>query len=439
MAALFVAGLNHRTAPVEVREQIALEPEKLREVLQEVVERGLATEVLILSTCNRVEIYGVAEVPGEARTAAFRALSAHRGISFASLEPMLYTLTEPDEVIRHAFRVAASLDSMVVGEPQILGQVKDAFALAQSCQTLGPVLHALMTQTFGVAKRVRTDTGIGHLAVSASFAAVELARKIFGSLDGKAVLLVGAGEMGELAARHLADHGTLPIRVLNRTAARAETLARALAGIAVPFAALGEALAEVDIAIASTAAPAPIITVELVRAALPARRGRPLFLIDLAVPRDVEAAVNALDNVFCYDIDDLRSVVEANLRERHHHAKLAEAMVDREVAKFGARLRDLEVVPTIVSLREKLESIRRGEVAKALARLPEASADTRVVIEALSQAIVNKVLHAPIVKLRDSSRDGHGRRWTQLIAEVFGLGAGSRTAEPEGSVPERKE
>jgi len=313
---------------------------------------------------------------------------------------------------------------MVLGEPQILGQVKDAFALAQSAGTVGPMLHALMSQAFAVAKKVRTETEIGRLAVSVPFAAVELARKIFGGLDGKSVALVGAGEMSELAARHLIDQGARPIYVLNRTWGRAQELAHALAGVPVPFDALADTMARVDIVITSTAAPEPIVRAADVRAALHARRERSLFFIDIAVPRNVEAGVNDLANAFCYDIDDLRSVVDANLRERQREAERALAIVRREVERFAARLRDLEVVPTIVSLRDKIEGIRRVELAKALGRLPAADEETRRVMEALSQAIVNKVLHAPTVKLRDSSRAGHGPRWIALVSEMFGLTKG---------------
>ena len=417
---VFVAGMSHRTAPVEVREQLALEDDKLREVVAALAAQGTAAELMILSTCNRVEVYGVAEAPGEARAAAFRQLGAHRGVGLPSIEPHLYAHSG-EEAVRHAFRVAASLDSLVIGEPQILGQVKDAFALAQSCQTVGPVLNALMSQAFRVAKRVRTETEVGRLAVSISSTAVELARKIFGRLDGKAVLLVGAGEMAELAARLLMEAGAMPLYVANRTLARARELAATLAGIAVPFEQTATVMAEVDIVIACTAAPEPVVRVAEVRAALAARRSRPLFFIDLGVPRNVEAAVNALDGVFAYDVDDLEQVVEANRRERQREARRAEIMVEGEVGRFLRRLQDVEVVPTIVSLKEKLEAIRRGELDKALARLPDTSAETRAVLEALSQAIVNKVLHAPVVKLRDSSRDGHGRRWTEVVSEIFGL------------------
>ncbi|OGK86775.1 MAG: glutamyl-tRNA reductase [Candidatus Rokubacteria bacterium GWC2_70_16] len=429
MATLFVAGMNHRSAGVELREQLALEEDKLRGILADLNDRGLCAEVMILSTCNRVEVYGLAEAPGEARAAAFRALGAARGVSLAQVEPCLYHKTESEAVL-HAFRVAASLDSMILGEPQILGQVKDAFALAQSCRTVGPTLHALMTQAFSVAKRIRTETEVGRHAVSASYAAVELARKIFGSLEDKAVLLVGAGEMGELAARHLMEQGAMPVYVANRTWSRAQDLAQALSGTAVPYEQFPATMAAVDVVITSTAAPEPIVRALEVDRALHSRRHRPLFFIDLAVPRNVEPAVNDLEGAFCYDVDDLRLVVEANLRERHKEAQRAEALVEREVAKFAARLRDLEVVPTIVSLREKLETIRLGELDKALSRLPAASDETRQVMEALSQAIVNKVLHAPIVKLKDSTRQGHHARLAELISELFGLRRPQREREP---------
>ena len=426
---LFVAGMNHRTAPVAMREQLAFEEEKIREILADLSGRGLLQEVMILSTCNRVEVYGVAAVPGEARSQAFSRLGSHRGVAWRELEPLLYTATG-DEAALHAFRVAASLDSMVLGEPQILGQVKDAFALAQSAGTAGPVLHALMSHAFSAAKRVRSETLVGRLAVSISYAAVELARRIFEGLDGKAVLLVGAGEMSELAARHLIDHGALPIYVANRTWSRAQELARGLGGVPVPFDQLEATLARVDIVITSTAAPEPVVTAAQVRAALHARRGRPLFFIDIAVPRNVEPAVNDLEGAFCYDIDDLRAVVESNLKERQREAQRAQVLLEREVDKFAGRLQQLEVVPTIVSLREKLEAIRRAELERALARLPGAAEDTRRVMDALSQAIVNKVLHAPMVKLKDSSRAGHGRRWTEMISELFGLrGSGPGPSE----------
>jgi glutamyl-tRNA reductase len=418
---LFVAGLSHRNAPVDLREQLAVEADKLGALLQDVHGAGGVREAILLSTCNRVEVYGVADTPGAARTEAFRHLCHHRGVDPLAVEPLLYTHLD-EEAVRHAFRVAASLDSMMIGEPQILGQVKEAFAVAQACETVGPVLHRLFTQAFTVAKRVRTETEIARHAVSVSFAAVELARKIFSGLGGRAVLLLGAGKMGALAARHLVDQGAYPVYVVNRTWPRAQETARTLAGTAVPMEELFTAMAAVDIVVTSTGAPEPLVRRDAVERLMRARGPRPLFFIDIAVPRDVEATVNTLDDVYCYDIDDLQQVVDANIRERVREAQRAEVMIDREVARYVARQGDQEIIPTIVSLRERLEEIRQAELRRALARLPEASAETRATMEALSSAIVNKVLHAPITKLRESSRAGAGRSWLEVVHELFGLG-----------------
>jgi glutamyl-tRNA reductase len=376
---LFVAGLSHKNAPVALREQLAVEEDKLRELLLDLQGGDALREVVVLSTCNRVEVYGVAEAPGEARAVAFRHLCRQRGVELSAVEALLYTHLDADAV-QHAFRVAASLDSMMVGEPQILGQVKDAFALAQACQTVGPQLHPLFSQAFSVAKRVRTETEVARHAVSVSFAAVELAKKIFDGLSRRAVLLVGAGKMSELAAKHLVEQGAFPIYVTNRTWARAQDLARALAGTAVPWEELTTALAAVDIVVTSTGATEPVITHGMVTRVMHGRRGRPLFFIDIAVPRDVEPGVDALDDVYRYDIDDLKQVVDANLRERAREAQRAEALVEREVGKFLTRQSDVEVVPTIVSLRGRLEEIRLAEVRKTLARLPEATPETRAAI-----------------------------------------------------------
>ncbi len=418
---LFVAGLSHRNAPVELRERLAIEEDKLREVLSDLQATSVVPEVVVLSTCNRVEVYGVAEAPGEARALVFRHLCRQRGIDLGLVEDALYTHLDGDAV-RHAFRVAASLDSMMIGEPQILGQVKDAFALAQACETVGPQLHTLFSQAFSVAKRVRTETEIARHAVSVSFAAVELAKKIFAGLSGRAVLLVGAGKMSELAAKHLVEQGAFPIYVANRTWARAQDLARSLSGTPVQWEELQTALASVDIVVTSTGATEPVISHAMVARIMHGRRGRPLFFIDIAVPRDVEPGVDRLDDVYRYDIDDLKQVVDANLRERAREAQRAEALVEREVGKFLVRQGDVEVIPTIVSLRARLEEIRLAEVKRTLARLPDASPEQRAAIEALSTGIVNKILHAPITKLRESSRAGVSRSVLELVHELFGLG-----------------
>jgi glutamyl-tRNA reductase len=418
---LFVAGLSHKNAGVELREQLAVEEDKLREVLADLQAATVLREVVVVSTCNRVEVYGVAEAPGEARALVFRHLCRQRGVDLAQVEGALYTHLDGDAV-RHAFRVAASLDSMMIGEPQILGQVKDAFALAQACETVGPQLHSLFSQAFNVAKRVRTETEIARHAVSVSFAAVELAKKIFAGLSGRAVLLVGAGKMSELAAKHLVEQGAFPMYVANRTWSRAQDLARALSGTPVQWEELETALASVDIVVTSTGATQPVITRPTVERIMHGRRGRPLFFIDIAVPRDVEPGVDRLDDVYRYDIDDLKQVVDSNLRERAREAQRAEALVEREVGKFLLRQGDVEVIPTIVSLRARLEEIRLAEVKRTLGRLPDASPEQRAAIEAMSTAIINKILHAPITKLRESSRAGASRSLLELVHELFGLG-----------------
>jgi glutamyl-tRNA reductase len=414
-AALFVASLNHRSTPIEIRECLALSAEDVRAVL---LEFENVAEALLLSTCNRVEVYAVGDPSRAAR--AFDGIAARRGVDTETVRSHVVTCAG-EAALRHCFRVAASLDSMILGEPQILGQVKEAFALAQAAGTIGPMLHRVMEQAFTVAKRVRTETALGQHAVSVPFAAVELAKKIFGNLAGTSALLIGAGEMGELAARHLRDQGAGPLVVANRTRAKADALATDLGGQAIAFDRWRTALASTDIVITSTGAPETIVSVAAVREVLGHRGSRPLFFIDIAVPRDVDSAVGDLPNVFCYDVDDLTHVVEANLREREHEAKKAEALVEREVGRFVKRLGGLGAVPTIVSLRRRVEDIRKAEVARALARLSNASPETRQAVEALSAAIVNKILHAPTVKLREVSENGAGERWAAAVAELFAL------------------
>lgn len=427
MTATFVTGINHRSAPVAVREQLALGREDVPEVLADLrLSAGLG-EAVVLSTCNRVEVYGVAGSPGLHR--AFDLLCARRGVAPEALRGLVYTETG-EEAIRHCFRVASSLDSMIVGEPQVLGQVKEAFDLARRCGTVGSALHRLFTQAFAVAKKVRTETAVAHHAVSVPCAAVELAGKIFGDLRGRSALLIGAGEMGELAARHLMDQGISRLSVANRTWARAVEVARALAGRPVPFDRWAEELAGVDIVIASASARRPLVTVETVRAALRTRRSRPLFFIDIAVPRNVEEAVSALGNAFCYDVDDLQGVVVANLLERQREAARAEVLVTGEVDKFLAGLRDRDVVPTIVSLRRRVEAVGQAELARALARLPEMAPETRRSFEALVNGIVNKILHPPTARLRAAAQDGRSEEWIAMVCELFALAP----AEPAAGV-----
>ncbi len=419
MAPIFVSGLNHKSAPVEVREALALPEAQVAQALGD-LRAGALEEAMILSTCNRVEIYGVDEADTDTGGRAFRVLCEQRGVKAESVRPFVYTKVH-GEAARHCFRVASSLDSMVVGEPQILGQLKAAFDLAQHCGTVGPRLNELVSRAFTVAKKVRSETQLGQGAISVPSVAVELAKKIFGDLAGRSALLLGAGQMGELAARHLLDQRISQLWIANRTWSPAVELSEALSGTPVPFERWGEALGEVDIVIVSASGPSPLVTCDTVRATLGTRRSRPLFFVDIAVPRSVDPGVNDLDNVFCYDIDDLRTVAEANMRERWREASKAEAVVEREVEKFLSRLRDREMAPAIVALRGRVEAIRQGEVARALGFLRGASPETRLAIEALSTAMVNKILHAPISRLRESAREGSGGHLAGAVAELFAL------------------
>jgi len=416
-----ITGLNHRTAPREVREKLAFGERSLPHALDALKKEPGVLEGMILSTCNRVEVAVATEDACDAASLATNFLERSRGVASGWASPYLYHFEERD-AIRHLFRVAASLDSMVLGEPQILGQLKSAYAAAKAQGTLGGFLEAVLTRAFSVAKRVRSETEIGRSAVSVSYAAVELARQIFGSLEGKKVMVVGAGKMSELAARHLRRSGVAAIYVTNRTRERAEELARLFDGMIVDYSRFAAILHEVDIVIASSGAPHYILGPAEVRRALDARRNRPMFLIDIAVPRNIDPAVNQLDNVFLYDIDDLERVVESNRRERAEEAQQAEAIVAVEVDRMLARWRAREVAPTIVSLQEQLEQIRAAEVARMRAKLGALNPQQEEAIEALTRSIVNKVAHGPISELRRSAGRPEGLHLVDLIHRVFRLG-----------------
>ena len=419
---ILVIGVSHQTAPLALRERLAVAADRLPEMLQRLrAEAGLA-EAMMLSTCNRVEVYGRGEEGGDTRALEWF-LGATPGPTRDELMPYVYRLTGA-AAIRHAFRVAASLESLVIGEPQILGQVKDAYQAAEQAGTLGSSLNALRNRSLAAAKRARTETGIGRNAVSISYVAVELARKIFGELKDKNVLLVGAGKMSELAARHLVRSGARATVLGGRTIGRAEGLAAALGGRAAAFETLREELAVADIVISGTAAPGTVIRAEDVESARAARRGRhqrPLFLIDIAVPRDIEAAVRRLEGVFLYDLDDLKAVAEANLRLRRREAAAAEALVDAEIGEFLEWQKSLDVVPLVVELRRRGEEIRRAELDKARARLGPLTAEQEHALEAATTAIVNKMLHGPTVQLKELARDGHPPELIGLIRRLLGL------------------
>ncbi len=414
---IVVVGLSHETAPLAVREALAFPKERLADALARLRRETPLGEAMILSTCNRVEVYGRASEPCTAAVAAFLAQYHERPAS--EIEPHLYLL-EGDDAVRHAFRVAASLDSMVLGEPQILGQVKEAYEAAEKAGSLGSVLNALRNRSIAAAKRARSETAIGRNAVSVSHVAVELARKIFGGLRERSVLLVGAGKMSELAARQMVRDGARASVVGGRRFEKAEQLAAALGGRAAPFEALREELAGADIVISGTGAPGVVIRKEDVEAVQPSRRGRPLFLIDIAVPRDVEPEVGRLPGVFLYDLDDLKSVSEANLRERRKEASAAEAILEEEIREFGEWRRSLDVVPILVELRKRADLIRKAEIEKARRRLGPLTAEQESAIEAATSAIVNKILHVPTVQLKELAGNGHAEH-VGLIRKLFGL------------------
>jgi glutamyl-tRNA reductase len=414
---IVVVGLNHETAPVAVREALAVPQERLPAALGRVREEAGLGEAMILSTCNRVEVYGRStEAPGGA-VAAF--LARFHGRKPADIAPYLYSL-EGEPAVRHAFRVAASLDSMVTGEPQILGQVKHAYELAEQAGSLGPVLNALRDRSIAAAKRARTETAIARNAISVSHVAVELARKIFGTLHDRAVLLVGAGKMSEVAARQMVRDGARASVLGGRTFEKAEQLAAALRGRAAPFDALRAELARADIVISGTGAPGIVIRRADVEAAQSGRRGRPLFLIDIAVPRDIAEDAGTVSGVFLYDLDDVKKVADANLRERMKEATAAEAIIDEEVRAFAEWRRSLEVVPFLVELRKRGDEIRKAEVEKARRRMGPLTPDQESALEAATSAIVNKLLHEPTVQLKQMAGAKQPEH-VGFIRKLFGL------------------
>jgi glutamyl-tRNA reductase len=417
---IVLIGMNHKTAPVEIRERLQLDCGDGGPALAELLGIPEVREVLVLSTCNRVEVLArVAD--GEAAVERLKEFIFRQGnLDAAELSRCLYVHRDR-EAVRHLFRVAASLDSLVMGEPQILGQVKEAYRRAVDRHATGVLLNRLVHHALRTAKRVRTETGIAGNAVSVSYAAVELAKKIFGNLHGKTILLVGAGEMSELAARHLLRQGVGRILIANRTYARAEELAEAFRGTPVAFDRLPEILTEVDIVIASTGAPGYVVTAEMVAAALRRRRNRLLFLIDIAVPRDIDPAAGEIENVYLYNIDHLQDVVDANRETRLAEAGKAEGIVAAEVAVFEAWLNALAVVPTIVALRGKMEGIVRGELERSAHWLGGLSAEEQSRIEGLAAAVVNKILHDPIAGLKEESIEKDELPYVAAVRRLFKL------------------
>jgi glutamyl-tRNA reductase len=426
---IIVVGLSHKTAPVEIRERVAFAPTAMEKPLRELLALPAVSEGVIVSTCNRVEFYAASRDADVATAQLKRFLADYHGIPLEQLESHLYDYQGGD-AIRHVFRVASSLDSMVIGEPQILGQIKTAYGYAAEFKTVGLILNRFLHKAFSVAKRVRTETDIASNAVSVSFAAVELARKIFGSLDGKTVMIIGAGEMCELAARHFVNNGVSQVFVTNRTFERAEKLAEEFGGRPILFDNFADHLHQVDIVMTSTGAPNFILGHKKVEEVIRQRKNKPMFFIDIAVPRDIDPKVNDIDNVYLYDVDDLQGVVQSNLKERQKEAKKAEAIIDLEIDQFHRWIASLEVVPTIVSLRKRLEEIRRGELEKTFSSLKELGPKEKKSIEALTAAIINKVLHQPITVLKQSQNDGAGENYVDAVRVLFDLEA----PNPEGEM-----
>jgi glutamyl-tRNA reductase len=418
---IVLVGLNHKTAPLEVRERLAFSDEACAESLRALVDGEVVREGLIVSTCNRVEILAASarQKGGDAVGHLSEFISDARSVPVELFSGHLYTHAD-EAAVRHVFRVAASLDSMVVGEPQVLGQVRHAYSLAVEAGTAGRVLHKLVHHALRVAKRVRTETGIAASAVSVSFTAVELGRKIFGSLKGATVLLVGAGEMAELAAQHLAGAGAARVLVANRTYATAQKLAVKFGGEAVEFSALEETLAQADIVICSTGAREYVITNEMAERARAARRNRPAFFIDISVPRNVDPAVAKLANLFVFDVDDLQAVVASNIREREREAERAELIVESEVTQFQQALRALDIGPTVGALKDKLRRIAHEEFERQRSRLGQLTPEQEQAIEQMLMSAVNKISHPVIHRMRRSYDAGEETE-VQAWRDIFGL------------------
>lgn len=418
---IVLLGTNHKTAPVEIREQLAVACRADITPLHMLPHLEHVDELVFLSTCNRVEFLFTCDELA-AGTAEIKALlRTHVGISSsAQLDSYLY-IYENLDAVKHLFMVASSLDSMVLGEPQILGQLKNAYRESVEFRTVKVILNRLLHKAFSVAKRVRTETCIGSCAVSVSYAAVELARKIFGELRDKKVLLIGAGEMAELAAEHFLAQGVRQMTVANRTLERAMELAKRFKSETVSFDRFLDAFKNVDIVLSSTGAQEPIIRVQDVKSKMRERRNKPLFLIDIAVPRDIDPKVNSIDNVYLYDIDDLQGVIELNVEERRNQARKAQHIIDEETIKFRRWLNSLNAVPTIVAIREKADTIRRNELRKTFSQLSDLDGKQREAIEVLTESIIKKLLHDPIVFLKKKAQRGSQTTFVDFTQQLFNL------------------
>ena len=412
---IVLLGLNHKTAPIELRERLAVAPHDLEEATRSLVQAPGVLEGMILSTCNRVELL-TSQQPDAPHLLEF--IGDYFRIEPKLLAPHIYEYRQ-EEAVRHLFRVACSLDSMVIGEPQILGQVKSSYLAARSAGAIRGHLDKVLQRAFVIAKRVRSETQIGTSAVSIASVAVELARKIFGSLEEKKVLLVGAGKMSEQAARHLMNQGAGAVLVANRTYERAEQMAQRFGGRAIRFEELYSSADQADIIITSTGSARPVFRREHAHQFMQQRRGRPMFFIDIAVPRDVDPEVNKLDGIFLYDLDDLQSVAGSHLKERSREAELAEAMILAEVNKYQRRMHALNVTPEIVRLQQSAEQIRQAELRRVAGKLQTLSAEQQAAVEALTRGLINKFLHQPVQAIKAAASEGNAAA-VEAIREAFG-------------------
>jgi glutamyl-tRNA reductase len=429
MTRLFTVGLSHRTAPVELRESVDFSRGGAGEALAALASRGISKEMVVLSTCNRAEVYAVAGPEGPDAVARF--FAEYHELPLARLTDHLY-VRHGDEAARHLFRVAAGLDSLVVGEPQILGQVKTAYSTASDRGYTSAVINRLFHTAFGVGKRVRTETGLSEGAVSVSYAAIALARKIFGDLTGLNVLILGAGGMAKLTGTHLKAR-VRQITIASRTLAAADRLARELGGQAVAWSDLTPVLSTADIVITATGAVDPVLTRASVADVMRPRRQRPLFIIDIAVPRDVEPSVGDLEQVFLYNIDDLQGIVKENLTRRSSELDRAEAIVAEEVAKFTAWLHSREVIPTVVALRDRFETIRQSELARLEPKLAGLPPEARARVDEITQLLVQKLLLTPTEQLKSTRDEALISAYSDALNRLFGLGA----EEPPAEAPRR--
>jgi len=418
---IMIVGLNHDTAPLEVREKVAFDRASLADALDRLARLPSVREGVILSTCNRVEVVAAA-----AERAAFQEIETFLKERDSAQDHRdwgehLYYYSGV-EAVRHLFRVASSLDSMVLGEPQILGQLKDYYVTAQQAGTVGAILHRLFHRSFSVAKRVRSETLVGSGAVSVSSVAVELARRIFDRLEDKTVMLIGAGKIGELVVRHLQKSGVQSLMISNRTFERAVELAAEISGSPIRFEDYPRYLKLADVVIGSTGSPRVLLQAETVEEVLRERKHRPMFFIDLGVPRNFDPRIHQIDNAYLYNIDDLKEVAAGNLSERSGEARKADQIVDEEVASFVGWLNSLDHVPTIVALREKLEAIRKGELEKSLGSSLKGLSETeRQALEDMTSAIVNKILHAPMTRLKARKGEGEETVYAEALKKLFDL------------------